>query len=122
DACPVNCREGAVKQAEEASFVDLIACERDCRNCSYAAALDCDGNCGGGPPPKPVLPRCKPRRRPEQDCPPDDRAQADPAPGSPGPELGGRIRHPRPGRADPSDIGEALTSRPSTLASANSTY
>ena len=39
-------REGFVKQAEEASFVDLIACERDCRNCSYAAALDCDGNCG----------------------------------------------------------------------------
>jgi hypothetical protein len=35
-----------VKQAEEAAFVDLIACERDCRNCSYAAALDCDGNCG----------------------------------------------------------------------------
>ena len=35
-----------VKQAEEASFVDLIACERDCRICSYAAALDCDGNCG----------------------------------------------------------------------------
>jgi hypothetical protein len=26
--------------------VDLIACERDCRSCSYAAALDCDGNCG----------------------------------------------------------------------------
>ena len=39
-------REGFVKQAEEASFVDLIACERDCRTCSYAAALDCDGNCG----------------------------------------------------------------------------
>ena len=37
---------GTVKQAEEAQFVDLIACERDCRNCSYAAALDCDGNCG----------------------------------------------------------------------------
>ena len=35
-----------VKQAEEESFVDLIACERDCRTCSYAAALDCDGNCG----------------------------------------------------------------------------
>ena len=35
-----------VKQAEDAAFVDLIACERDCRNCSYAAALDCDGNCG----------------------------------------------------------------------------
>jgi hypothetical protein len=35
-----------VKQAEEAQFVDLIACERDCRSCSYAAALDCDGNCG----------------------------------------------------------------------------
>ena len=37
---------GNVKQAEEAQFVDLIACERDCRTCSYAAALDCDGNCG----------------------------------------------------------------------------
>ena len=35
-----------MKQVEEASFVDLIACERDCRSCSYAAALDCDGNCG----------------------------------------------------------------------------
>ena len=35
-----------MKQAEETTFVDLIACERDCRNCSYAAALDCDGNCG----------------------------------------------------------------------------
>ena len=35
-----------MKQAEEATFVDLIACERDCRSCSYAAALDCDGNCG----------------------------------------------------------------------------
>jgi hypothetical protein len=30
----------------EESFTDLIACERDCRNCSYAAWLDCDGNCG----------------------------------------------------------------------------
>ena len=38
--------EGFVKQAEETTFVDLIACERDCRGCSYAAALDCDGNCG----------------------------------------------------------------------------
>lgn len=28
------------------SFTDLIACEKDCRNCSYAAWLDCDGNCG----------------------------------------------------------------------------
>ena len=43
--CP-EWREGHVKQAEEESFVDLIACERDCRSCSYAAALDCDGNCG----------------------------------------------------------------------------
>ena len=43
--CPAR-REGDVKQAEEASFTDLIACERDCRSCSYAAALDCDGNCG----------------------------------------------------------------------------
>ena len=39
-------RGSFVKQAEEAQFVDLIACERDCRNCSYAIALDCDGNCG----------------------------------------------------------------------------
>lgn len=38
--------EGVVKQIEDAAFVDLIACERDCRSCSYAAALDCDGNCG----------------------------------------------------------------------------
>ena len=35
-----------VKQIEDATFVDLIACERDCRSCSYAAALDCDGSCG----------------------------------------------------------------------------
>ena len=40
-----NWRE-SVKQAEDVAFVDLIACERDCRTCSYAAALDCDGNCG----------------------------------------------------------------------------
>jgi hypothetical protein len=38
--------EGVLKQIEDATFVDLIACERDCRSCSYAAALDCDGNCG----------------------------------------------------------------------------
>ena len=44
--CPPTEKEGLVKQAEEESFVDLIACERDCRACSYAAALDCDGNCG----------------------------------------------------------------------------
>ena len=46
---PVQRRSGVrelVKQAEEAQFVDLIACESDCRNCSYAAALDCVGNCG----------------------------------------------------------------------------
>jgi hypothetical protein len=42
----LRCSEGVVKQVESATFVDLIACERDCRNCSYAAALDCDGNCG----------------------------------------------------------------------------
>jgi hypothetical protein len=37
------------KPAEEAladPFVDLIACERECRSCSYAMTLDCDGNCG----------------------------------------------------------------------------
>ena len=39
-------REGAVKPDVEEPQVDLIACERDCRTCSYAAALDCDGNCG----------------------------------------------------------------------------
>ena len=32
--------------AVDDEFVDLIACERDCRSCSYAAWLDCDGNCG----------------------------------------------------------------------------
>jgi hypothetical protein len=48
-----------VKQAEEASFVDLIACERDCRSCSYAAALDCDGNCGYCPCVNPVVARSK---------------------------------------------------------------
>ena len=29
----------------EDSPVDMIACERDCRVCSYAAWLTCDGNC-----------------------------------------------------------------------------
>ena len=43
---PSRYKRESVKQAEEAAFVDLIACERDCRTCSYAAALDCDGNCG----------------------------------------------------------------------------
>jgi hypothetical protein len=39
----------AAEPAQEAlvdSFVDLIACERECRSCSYAMTLDCDGNCG----------------------------------------------------------------------------
>jgi hypothetical protein len=55
-AAGVRVREGvsvAVKPnpvAEEAlagsALVDLIACERECRTCSYAASLDCDGNCG----------------------------------------------------------------------------
>ena len=40
-------RERGFREAGRgSSFVDLIACERDCRTCSYAAALDCDGNCG----------------------------------------------------------------------------
>ena len=38
--------EESVKEAIDERFVDLIACERDCRSCSYAAWLDCDGNCG----------------------------------------------------------------------------
>jgi hypothetical protein len=42
----IGLSEGVLKQIEDATFVDLIACERDCRSCSYAAALDCDGNCG----------------------------------------------------------------------------
>jgi len=39
----------AAELAQEAQvdpFVDLIACERECRSCSYAMTLDCDGNCG----------------------------------------------------------------------------
>src|SRR4051795_10006353 len=39
----------AAEPAQEAlvdEFVDLIACERECRSCSYAMTLDCDGNCG----------------------------------------------------------------------------
>ena len=38
----------AIVRAEfaEEGFLDLIACERDCRKCSYAMNLDCDGNCG----------------------------------------------------------------------------
>ncbi len=27
-------------------YEDLIMCERDCMRCTYAAHLDCDGNCG----------------------------------------------------------------------------
>ena len=27
-------------------YEDMILCERDCMRCSYAATLDCDGNCG----------------------------------------------------------------------------
>jgi hypothetical protein len=27
-------------------YEDLIQCERDCMRCSYAATLNCDGNCG----------------------------------------------------------------------------
>jgi hypothetical protein len=27
-------------------YEDLIMCERDCMRCSYAATLNCDGNCG----------------------------------------------------------------------------
>jgi hypothetical protein len=30
-------------------YEDLIQCERDCMRCSYAATLDCDGNCGSCP-------------------------------------------------------------------------
>ena len=44
DSSHAHRREEFVKQAEDASFIDLIACERDCRSCAYAAALDCDGN------------------------------------------------------------------------------
>ena len=74
-----------MKQAEEAAFVDLIACERDCRTCSYAAALDCDGNCGVCPHNgycpcvNPVVARSKTALRLIE--------LRRPAPGSPGPEL-----------------------------------
>ena len=30
----------------EVTYEDMILCERDCMRCSYAATLDCDGNCG----------------------------------------------------------------------------
>jgi len=33
----------------ELPYEDLILCERDCMRCSYAATLDCDGNCGSCP-------------------------------------------------------------------------
>ncbi len=33
----------------EQPYEDLIVCERDCVRCSYAATLDCDGNCGSCP-------------------------------------------------------------------------
>jgi len=39
-------RERRIAEFGDPSFTDLIACERDCRSCSYAVWLDCDGNCG----------------------------------------------------------------------------
>lgn len=33
----------------ETPYEDLIQCERDCMRCSYAATLNCDGNCGSCP-------------------------------------------------------------------------
>ncbi len=33
-------------EAVDASVGVRIACERDCRSCSYAVWLDCDGDCG----------------------------------------------------------------------------
>ncbi len=46
----VESSEGVVRaDVLEEGFLDLIACERDCRKCSYAANLDCDGNCGACP-------------------------------------------------------------------------
>ena len=72
-----------MKQAEEASFVDLIACERDCRTCSYAAALDCDGNCGVCPH-NGYCPCVNPVVARSKTGPAADRAPPDPAPGSAG--------------------------------------
>ena len=109
-----------MKQAEEAQFVDLIACERDCRNCSYAAALDCDGNCGVCPHNSycpcvnPVVARSKTALRLIELRPillQDLQVRA----------LGGRRVHPRPGRADPVDLGASLTSTPRRRASPSST-
>ena len=48
----VVCREAVHRlravevEIGDEGYTDLIACERDCRTCSYAAWLDCDGNCG----------------------------------------------------------------------------
>ena len=96
-----------MKQAEEAQFVDLIACERDCRTCSYAAALDCDGNCGVCPHNgycpcvNPVVARSKTALRLIELRPillQDPRSAPD-----------GRDSHPGPGGADPVDLGASLT-------------
>jgi hypothetical protein len=47
EGVPLAVKSNAAKEAVAAApFVDLIACERECRTCSYAASLDCDGNCG----------------------------------------------------------------------------
>jgi len=64
-----------------------------------------------------LLPVREPRRRPKQVGAAAHRVAPDPAPGSPGTELGGRVRHPRPGRTDPVDLGASLTSTPSSNAS-----
>ena len=37
--------EVPVKPEPVEDSADMIACERDCRTCSYAAWLSCDGDC-----------------------------------------------------------------------------
>ena len=77
-----------MKQAEEASFVDLIACERDCRYLQLRRGARLRRQLRRLPA-QPLLPLREPRRRPEQDGAAAHRAAPDPAPGSAGPELGG---------------------------------
>ena len=109
-----------MKQAEEASFIDLIACERDCRTCSYAAALDCDGNCGVCPHNgycpcvNPVVARSKTALRIIELRPillQDVQV----------PQLGGCCVNQGPDRADPVDLGASLTSTSRKHASPSST-
>ena len=67
-------------------FVDLIACERECRNCSYADDARLRRQLRSLSTQR-ILSVCQPRRRPEQDSAAHHRAASDPAPGPTASEL-----------------------------------